>query len=80
MISVLFLSDTPEKSMEDFHSFIRELFMYAVLQNWAEMARMFWEEGKEAIAGALTASKILTSLAGKEPDPDQSEDMEEHAA
>ncbi|XP_022111704.1 transient receptor potential cation channel subfamily M member 5-like [Acanthaster planci] len=70
--------DSPEKN-RDFRSPVRELFLYAVLQNREQMARMFWEEGKEAIPSALTASKILTSLAAKEPDPDQSTFMQSHA-
>ncbi|XP_038079151.1 transient receptor potential cation channel subfamily M member 2-like isoform X2 [Patiria miniata] len=64
----------------DFCSPARELFLYAILQNRVEMARMFWEEGKEAIPSALTASKILTSLAAKESHPDHSVAMKSHAA
>ena len=58
---------------------LRELFLLSIMQNRHDMAKLFWEEGKESIAGALTASKILKSMAAKEDDSDQSANMLEHA-
>ncbi|XP_072174396.1 transient receptor potential cation channel subfamily M member-like 2 [Diadema setosum] len=58
---------------------LRELFLFAILQNRHDMARLFWEEGRESIASALTASKILKAMADKEDDSDQSESMMKHA-
>ncbi|XP_074655760.1 transient receptor potential cation channel subfamily M member 8-like, partial [Tubulanus polymorphus] len=40
----------------------RELFVWSVLLNRQKMANLFWEEGKDKIAAALTASKLLKSL------------------
>ncbi|XP_071482950.1 transient receptor potential cation channel subfamily M member 2-like, partial [Diadema antillarum] len=58
---------------------LRELLLFAILQNRHDMARLFWEEGRESIASALTASKILKAMADKEDDSDQSESMMKHA-
>ncbi|XP_071824925.1 transient receptor potential cation channel subfamily M member-like 2 isoform X3 [Apostichopus japonicus] len=58
---------------------IRELFLYAILLNRREMARLLWEKIDEAIAAALTASKILKAMASKEDDMDQKESMLQHA-
>ncbi|CAH1797575.1 unnamed protein product [Owenia fusiformis] len=40
----------------------RELFMWSVLMNREELAVVFWDEGNDGIAAALTASKILKEL------------------
>ncbi|CAH1241485.1 TRPM2 [Branchiostoma lanceolatum] len=58
----------------------RELFLYCVLLNRQEMARLFWEEGKEGVAAALVASNLLKSMASElENDTELSEEMSEHA-
>ncbi|XP_035700323.1 transient receptor potential cation channel subfamily M member-like 2 [Branchiostoma floridae] len=58
----------------------RELFLFCVLLNRQEMARLFWEEGKEGVAAALVASKLLKSMARElENDTEMSEEMLEHA-
>ncbi|XP_033624226.1 transient receptor potential cation channel subfamily M member-like 2 isoform X2 [Asterias rubens] len=72
--------ESTEKPKRDFYNPIRELFLFSILQNRDEMARMLWDEGKEALASALTASKILKSMASKEADHDQSTMMKLHAA
>eukprot|EP00057_Strongylocentrotus_purpuratus_P010202 XP_011664676.1 PREDICTED: transient receptor potential cation channel subfamily M member 2 isoform X5 [Strongylocentrotus purpuratus] len=59
---------------------MRELFVFAILQNWHDMAKLFWEEGRESIASALAGSKMLKGMASKEDDSDQIANMEEHAA
>ncbi|XP_041459667.1 transient receptor potential cation channel subfamily M member-like 2 isoform X2 [Lytechinus variegatus] len=58
---------------------LRELFIYAILQNWHDMAKLFWEEGRESIASALAASKMLKGMADKEDDSDQIDNMIAHA-
>ncbi|XP_078660979.1 transient receptor potential cation channel subfamily M member-like 2 isoform X2 [Branchiostoma floridae x Branchiostoma belcheri] len=58
----------------------RELFVFCVLLNRQEMARLFWEEGKEGVAAALVGSKLLKSMARElENDTELSEEMLEHA-
>ena len=42
---------------------IRKLFIYAVLNNYDEMADYFWAKVQEAIPAALTASKLYKSMA-----------------
>ena len=39
------------------------LFVYAVLNNFDEMAEYFWGKGREAIPAALAASKLYKSMA-----------------
>ncbi|XP_072021702.1 transient receptor potential cation channel subfamily M member-like 2 [Amphiura filiformis] len=41
----------------------RHLFIFAILNDFEEMAEYFWEEGQEHIASALVASKIYRSQA-----------------
>ena len=43
----------------------RELFIYAVLNKFDAMSHLFWEEGRETIAAALTASKLLKGMVAK---------------
>ncbi|XP_072021692.1 transient receptor potential cation channel subfamily M member-like 2 [Amphiura filiformis] len=43
----------------------RHLFIFAILNDFEEMAEYFWEEGQEHIASALVASKIYKSRANK---------------
>lgn len=66
--------------MKKFEFPMRELFVFAILQNWHDMAKLFWEEGRESIASALAGSKMLKGMASKEDDSDQIANMEEHAA
>ncbi|XP_074193013.1 LOW QUALITY PROTEIN: transient receptor potential cation channel subfamily M member 5 [Rhinolophus sinicus] len=40
----------------------RDLFLWAVLQNWHEMASYFWAMGQEGVAAALAACKILREM------------------
>ncbi|XP_072024644.1 transient receptor potential cation channel subfamily M member 5-like [Amphiura filiformis] len=43
----------------------RHLFIFAILNDFEEMAEYFWEEGQEHIASALVASKIYKSQIDK---------------
>ena len=42
---------------------VRQLFLFAVLNKYHELAEYFWEEGQEHIAAALTASHIYKNMA-----------------
>ncbi|XP_072021640.1 transient receptor potential cation channel subfamily M member 8-like [Amphiura filiformis] len=42
---------------------IRQLFLFALLNKYYDMARYFWEEGDEHVAAALMASKLYESIA-----------------
>ena len=46
----------------------QHLFIFAILNDFEEMAIYFWEEGNEQIASALMASKIYRSLADRQKD------------
>ena len=76
----IFLSGSISDMKKDQFEFpMRELFVFAILQNWHDMAKLFWEEGRESIASALAGSKMLKGMASKEDDSDQIANMEEHA-
>ena len=42
---------------------IQKIFIYAVLNEFDEMADYFWEKGREAIPAALMASKLYKGMA-----------------
>ncbi|XP_041467806.1 transient receptor potential cation channel subfamily M member 5-like [Lytechinus variegatus] len=56
----------------------RELFLWAVLQDRQETARLFWEEGKAWIGGALVASRIMRAMQRLETEPQRLANLEEH--
>ena len=41
---------------------MKELFVWAVLQQRFSMAKLFWKRGKPSIGGALFASKVLKEM------------------
>ncbi|KAI0235843.1 Transient receptor potential cation channel subfamily M member 2 [Lamellibrachia satsuma] len=45
------------------------LFLWAILKNYLHLAKLFWEEGKEGIAAALLAQKLLQAMAQQTDDP-----------
>ncbi|KAM4535007.1 transient receptor potential cation channel subfamily M member 4-like [Fundulus diaphanus] len=55
------------------------LFIWAVLQNRAEMAIFFWEMTKEPVLGALGACKILRELSKLESDTESKLSMKQLA-
>ncbi|XP_072021882.1 transient receptor potential cation channel subfamily M member-like 2 [Amphiura filiformis] len=57
------IPDMSEIKSPRFKNPVRELFLYAVLNTFEEMAHFLWEEGKETMAAALTASKIYKNMA-----------------
>lgn len=61
----------------------RDVFLWSVLCNRRELARVLWEAGREPVAAALMASKLLRSMARKSHTDDTitdiSKDLQEHA-
>ncbi|XP_028517955.1 transient receptor potential cation channel subfamily M member 2 isoform X2 [Exaiptasia diaphana] len=61
----------------------RDVFLWAVLCNRRELARVLWEAGRQPVAAALMACKLLRSLANKAHSDDTitdvSQDLNEHA-
>jgi transient receptor potential cation channel subfamily M protein 2 len=61
----------------------RDVFLWAVLSNRRDLARVLWEAGREPVAAALMASKLLRSMAAKAHTDDTitdiSNDLKEHA-
>ncbi|XP_025081227.1 transient receptor potential cation channel subfamily M member 2-like isoform X2 [Pomacea canaliculata] len=59
------VSPTEEYFMDGDSDFARpaqELFIWAVLMNRQEMAKLFWREGNESTAAALTANSLLKAM------------------
>ncbi|XP_062054489.1 LOW QUALITY PROTEIN: transient receptor potential cation channel subfamily M member 5 [Lepus europaeus] len=56
--------DLSQKSQDPW----RDLFLWAVLQNRHEMATYFWAMGREGVAAALVACKILKEMSHLETD------------
>ncbi|CAH1774148.1 unnamed protein product [Owenia fusiformis] len=54
-----------QKSRYAFEEPARELFIWCVLMARDDLAMTFWEEGKDTIAAALTASMLLKELSSK---------------
>ncbi|CAI9558338.1 unnamed protein product, partial [Staurois parvus] len=54
---------------------VRDLLIWAVVQNRKELANIFWAQCHDCIAAALGCSKILKELSKEEEDTDPSEDM-----
>ncbi|KAM5275432.1 transient receptor potential cation channel subfamily M member 2 isoform 10-T14 [Hipposideros larvatus] len=54
---------------------IRDLLIWAIIQNRRELAEIIWAQSQDCIAAALACSKILKELSKEEEDTDSSEDM-----
>ncbi|XP_076975263.1 transient receptor potential cation channel subfamily M member 2 isoform X2 [Tamandua tetradactyla] len=54
---------------------VRDLLIWAVVQNRRELAEIIWAQGQDCIAAALACSKILKELSKEEEDTDSSEEM-----
>ncbi|XP_078514895.1 transient receptor potential cation channel subfamily M member 2-like isoform X2 [Lissotriton helveticus] len=54
---------------------IRDLLLWAVVQNRRELAEILWAQCQDCIVGALACSKILRRLSKKETDTDNAERM-----
>ncbi|KAM9659672.1 transient receptor potential cation channel subfamily M member 5 [Trichechus inunguis] len=55
----------------------RDLFLWAVLQNRHEMATYFWAMGREGVAAALAACKILKEMSHLETETEVARVMQE---
>ncbi|KAM8934160.1 transient receptor potential cation channel subfamily M member 2 [Pelodytes ibericus] len=54
---------------------VRDLFIWAIVQNRKELAEIIWVQCHDCIAAALGCSKILKELSKEEEDTDSSEEM-----
>ncbi|XP_078515233.1 transient receptor potential cation channel subfamily M member 2-like [Lissotriton helveticus] len=54
---------------------IRDLLLWAVLQNRAELAEIFWSQSQDCIVGALACSTILRKISKEVEDTEMSEGM-----
>ncbi|NWU97559.1 TRPM2 protein, partial [Upupa epops] len=54
---------------------VRDLLIWAVVQNHKELAEIIWAQSQDCMAAALACSKILKELSKEEEDTDTSDDM-----
>ncbi|KAM6225119.1 transient receptor potential cation channel subfamily M member 2 isoform 2-T2 [Rhynchocyon petersi] len=54
---------------------IRDLLIWAVIQNRKELAEIIWAQSQDCIVAALACSKLLKELSKEEEDTDCSEEM-----
>ncbi|XP_036094011.1 transient receptor potential cation channel subfamily M member 2 isoform X3 [Rousettus aegyptiacus] len=54
---------------------IRDLLIWAIVQNRRELAEIIWAQAQDCTAAALACSKILKELSKEEEDTDTSEEM-----
>ncbi|KAM4604585.1 LOW QUALITY PROTEIN: transient receptor potential cation channel subfamily M member 2-like [Discoglossus pictus] len=53
----------------------RDLLIWCIVQNRAELAEIIWSQNQDCIVGALTCSKILKQLSKEEEDTENMEEM-----
>ncbi|XP_052091142.1 transient receptor potential cation channel subfamily M member-like 2 isoform X5 [Mytilus californianus] len=58
---------------------VQELFFWSVLMNRQELAKIFWKQGKDAIAGALVAYGLLKKLAKRTEDTELKKSLDRNA-
>ncbi|XP_072724021.1 transient receptor potential cation channel subfamily M member 2 isoform X4 [Ciconia boyciana] len=54
---------------------VRDLLIWAVVQNRKELGEIIWAQSQDCMAAALACSKILKELAKEEEDTDTTDDM-----
>uniref|UniRef100_A0A8B9CL03 Transient receptor potential cation channel subfamily M member 2 n=1 Tax=Anser brachyrhynchus TaxID=132585 RepID=A0A8B9CL03_9AVES len=54
---------------------VRDLLIWAVVQNRKELAEIIWAQSQDCMAAALACSKILKELAKEEEDTDTTDEM-----
>uniref|UniRef100_A0A8C2K394 Transient receptor potential cation channel, subfamily M, member 2 n=1 Tax=Cyprinus carpio TaxID=7962 RepID=A0A8C2K394_CYPCA len=71
-----------ERTTDKVWDSIRDLFLWAVVQNNPELAEISWEQCRDCIAAALAACKILRKLAQEsgEDDSEEAKEMRELAS
>ncbi|XP_053372803.1 transient receptor potential cation channel subfamily M member-like 2 [Mercenaria mercenaria] len=57
-----------QQQHSDFENPSQELFIWSVLMIRQDMAKLFWAEGKDAIAAALVANSVLQAMKDKTED------------
>ncbi|KAL4228805.1 Transient receptor putative cation channel subfamily M member 2 [Mactra antiquata] len=65
------------QSLPDFDNPAQELFLWSVLTLKQGMAKLFWADGKDAIAAALVANSLLQALKNKTEDTELVIDIQE---
>lgn len=60
-----FFSANPLHKYDPLPTPYRDVFIWAVLSNRQDMAKLMWGMGKEQIASALMATRLIKSMAGK---------------
>lgn len=80
---VLILAPTNINLIDPIPTPYLDVFLWAVLCNRKELSRVLWEAGRQPVAGALMACKLLRALASKAHSDDTitdvSNDLNEHA-
>lgn len=61
----IFFSVNPVHKYDPLPTPYRDVFIWAVLSNRQDMAKLMWSMGKEQIASALMATRLIKSMAGK---------------
>ncbi|ELU05025.1 hypothetical protein CAPTEDRAFT_203326, partial [Capitella teleta] len=69
-----------EQHNHDFDEPARELFVWSVLMGFKDLSMLFWEEGKEATAAALTAQMFLKNMIDMTDDADLKEELRDLAS
>ncbi|XP_048659734.1 transient receptor potential cation channel subfamily M member 2 isoform X3 [Marmota marmota marmota] len=54
---------------------VRDLLIWAIVQNRRELAGIIWAQSQDCISAALACSKVLKELSKEEEDTDSSEEM-----
>ncbi|XP_023594837.1 transient receptor potential cation channel subfamily M member 2 isoform X2 [Trichechus manatus latirostris] len=54
---------------------VRDLLIWAIIQNRQELAEIIWAQSQDCIMAALACSKLLKELSKEEEDTDSSEEM-----
>ncbi|KAK7469456.1 hypothetical protein BaRGS_00036522, partial [Batillaria attramentaria] len=62
------LKDEGKNACFQVESPAQELFLWAVLMNYQNMAKLFWRRGNESTAAALVANSLLKAIAGRTDD------------
>ncbi|XP_011433265.3 transient receptor potential cation channel subfamily M member-like 2 isoform X3 [Magallana gigas] len=73
------LLTSDEFQVPDFDNPFQELFLWAVLLNRQEMAKILWKGGKDATAAALVASGMLNSLSRQTDDTELAKKLKENS-
>ncbi|KAG8453087.1 hypothetical protein GDO86_004775 [Hymenochirus boettgeri] len=62
-------------SVQDLKHPVRDLLIWCIVQNRAELAEIIWRQSPDCIVGALACCKILKALSKEEDDAESAENM-----